>query len=148
MAVGGALAGYNGTFQFESGHQYPVELNYSVIRLFLASFGALMVPLAFLTMHELGFQRRTCLLAATMVLCGTSESGSYCALRVYTFHILDNALLSISRYILLDSMLLFFTALTVYCMAVFRNMDRMAPFSVGWWLWLCATGSAIGCVSR
>lgn len=126
VAFGGALSGYNGTFEFTSGEKYPEELNYTGMRLFLASFGAMMVPMAFMTMIELGFTRRTAALAAVMVLCGRLKwrcalfPEHLCMLRFLK----DNALLSISRYILLDSMLLYFTTQTVYCMTVFHRMDR------------------------
>ena len=101
------------------------------MRIFLSLFGALTVPLAYLTCLELGLRRRVAVLAALMVLC-------------------DNAYLSISRYILLDSMLLFFTVSTVYCMAAFhhaKQRDRGGSFSGEWWFWLCATGWSIGMVS-
>ena len=126
VAFAGALAQYHGDFDFESGKVYPEGLNYSVMRMFLALFGVMLVPLAYLTMFELGFRRRTCLLAAVMIL-------------------FENALCTISRYILLDSMLLYFTAQTLYCLAVFRSHQSVS-FSWGWWFWLCATGVSIGCV--
>jgi dolichyl-phosphate-mannose-protein mannosyltransferase len=72
VGFGGLLAGYNGSFEFESGHKYPPEINYTAMRLFLAAFGALMVPVAFMTMIELGFSRRTASFAAVLVLCGIS----------------------------------------------------------------------------
>jgi dolichyl-phosphate-mannose-protein mannosyltransferase len=58
----------------------------------------------------------------------------------------DLALLTISRFILLDSMLLFFTALSAFCLVTFRNF-RHDPFSDGWWFWMAATGASIGCVT-
>jgi dolichyl-phosphate-mannose--protein O-mannosyl transferase len=59
----------------------------------------------------------------------------------------DLALLTISRFILLDSMLLYFTALSAFCLVTFRNFQKTAPFSDGWWFWLAATGVSIGCVT-
>lgn len=106
VAFGGLMAGYTGDFDFESGKDYPENLRYGVMRMFLASFGSMLVPLAYLTMYELGFRQRTRILAATMILC-------------------ESSLFTISRYILLDSMLLYFTAQTLFCMAVFRNHDRV-----------------------
>ncbi|CAJ0841330.1 938_t:CDS:10 [Entrophospora sp. SA101] len=58
----------------------------------------------------------------------------------------DTAYACISRFILLDSMLLFFTFATTFCLVKFHNM-RQEPFSIDWWLWLFLTGAFIGCVS-
>ncbi|KAI8141008.1 Dolichyl-phosphate-mannose-protein mannosyltransferase-domain-containing protein [Fennellomyces sp. T-0311] len=128
MLVGfsGWLAGYNGSFAFESGHKYPDDLNYSVMRIFNAFWGALLVPLAYLTARQFKMSQRASVLAATMVL-------------------FDTAYLCISRFILLDSMLMFFTCLSLYCMSVFNNC-RNESFSEKWWLWLSLTGFSLGCV--
>jgi dolichyl-phosphate-mannose-protein mannosyltransferase len=58
----------------------------------------------------------------------------------------DNALCTISRFILLDSQLLFFTALSVYSLVVFRNYQLLAPLSPDWFLWLGLTGLSLGLV--
>lgn len=73
------------------------------MRLFNATFGVVMIPMAFWTARELGLSRAGATLAATMVL-------------------LDNAYLTISRYILLDSMLLSSTIFVVMAMVKFRNL--------------------------
>ncbi|KAI9099505.1 Dolichyl-phosphate-mannose-protein mannosyltransferase-domain-containing protein [Phlyctochytrium arcticum] len=125
--MAGLVAGFNGTFEFESGHKYPEDLNYSVMRVVNALFGAGMVPIAYLTAVQLHFSKAACALMAIMVLC-------------------DTAFMVISRFILLDSMLLFFTTLSVFCMCVFRNQQRFAPFSFDWWFWLFATGVSLGTV--
>jgi len=62
------LAGYNGSFTFESGAQYPVDLNYTTMRVFCAIFGALMVPIAYFTATQLRFSRMASIFMATMVL--------------------------------------------------------------------------------
>ncbi|KNC98481.1 uncharacterized protein SPPG_06181 [Spizellomyces punctatus DAOM BR117] len=126
--LAGFIAGFNGTFEFESGHQYPQELNYTVMRIVNALFGAAMIPLAYFTAIQLHFSKPASFLMAIMVLC-------------------DIALMTISRFILLDSMLLFFTTLSVFCLTVFRNLQRTAPFSKEWWTWLFATGVSIGAVA-
>ncbi|RKP22494.1 dolichyl-phosphate-mannose-protein mannosyltransferase, partial [Syncephalis pseudoplumigaleata] len=105
VGLAGLLAGYDGSFDFNSGATYPDTVNYPAMRFFLALFGALLVPLAYGTAIELGFSRRGAFLAGLLVLC-------------------ENALLVISRFILLDSMLLFFTALSVYSLAGFHSERR------------------------
>lgn len=61
--------------------------------------------------------------------------------------VLENSYATISRFILLDSMLLFFTATTMFCLAKFHQ-HRREEFEPMWWIWLCATGASIGCVCR
>eukprot|EP00842_Homolaphlyctis_polyrhiza_P001838 jgi/Hompol1/2655/HPOL_002999-RA len=124
----GLLAGFNGTFEFESGARYPSELSYGVMRFFNALFGAFIAPLAYYTGIHLHMSQAGAILLATLV-------------------IVDNAICTISRFILLDSMLLFFTALSVYSLTVFRNYQKTDPFSFEWYLWLFMTGISLGLVS-
>ncbi|CAB4403826.1 unnamed protein product [Rhizophagus irregularis] len=127
VALAGLLAGYDGSFSFEPATKYPENVNYTVMRLFLASFGAGMVPLAYYTTSELRFSSQAVILVTLMVL-------------------LDTAYICISRFILLDSLLLFFTYTTVFCLVKFHN-QIYKPFSTNWWIWLFMTGISIGCVS-
>jgi len=126
VGLSGYLAGYNGSFEFKSGETYPEELNYKFMRQFNAMFGALCIPLAYYTAKELHFRRPTVWLVTLAVL-------------------FENSYTTISRFILLDSMLLFFTFTTVLCWARFHNMQTK-PFSPEWGLWLGLTGISIGCV--
>ncbi|KAF8902825.1 dolichyl-phosphate-mannose-protein mannosyltransferase [Gymnopilus junonius] len=129
MLVGltGLLAGYDGSFEFKSGEAYPESVPYVAMRVMLALFGVGMVPLGWYTSVELGMSRWACHLTALMVL-------------------LDVGWLCISRFILLDSMLLFFTFLTVFCLTKFHNQQYQS-FSVDWWTWLFLTGTSIGAVT-
>lgn len=126
VGLSGYLAGYNGSFEFKSGETYPPELNYTFMRVFNAAFGALCVPLAYWTAKELRFKRPTVWLVTLAVLC-------------------ENSYTTISRFILLDSMLLFFTFTTVLCWAKFHQQQH-DPFSPMWGLWLMLSGVSIGCV--
>ncbi|KAF8227100.1 glycosyltransferase family 39 protein [Tricholoma matsutake] len=127
VGLAGALAGYDGSFDFKSGAEYPENVPYVAMRVMLATFGVGMVPLGWYTAVELGMSRWCCHLVALMVL-------------------FDVGWLCISRFILLDSMLLFFTFLTVFCLTKFHNQQYQS-FSIDWWLWLLMTGFSIGCVT-
>ncbi|KAJ7086024.1 glycosyltransferase family 39 protein [Mycena belliarum] len=129
MLVGlvGLLAGYDGNFEFKSGAEYPDTVPYVAMRVMLATFGVVMVPLGWYTAVELGMSQWACHLVALMVL-------------------LDVGWLTISRFILLDAMLLCFTFLTVFCMSKFHNQQYQS-FSVDWWIWLTMTGISIGLVT-
>ncbi|KAK6412662.1 Dolichyl-phosphate-mannose--protein mannosyltransferase 2, partial [Oleoguttula sp. CCFEE 5521] len=116
VGLSGYMAGYNGSFEFKSGETYPEELNYTFMRLFNSAFGALCVPLAYWTAKELHFKKPTVWLVTAMVL-------------------FENSYTTISRFILLDSMLLFFTFTTVFCWSKFHN-QRHDPFSPEWGIWL------------
>ncbi|MCJ1249991.1 Protein O-mannosyltransferase 2 [Trapelia coarctata] len=126
VGLSGYLARYNGSFEFKSGDTYPAEVNYTFMRVFNATFGALCVPLAYYTARELNFRRPAVWLVTMMVL-------------------FENSYATISRFILLDSMLLFFTFTTVLCWARFHSL-RKESFSPEWFLWLFLSGTSIGCV--
>ncbi|KAF9045749.1 glycosyltransferase family 39 protein [Hymenopellis radicata] len=127
VGLAGLLAGYDGSFEFKSGVQYPDTVPYVAMRVIMATFGVAMVPLGWYTAVELGMSQWACHLVALMVL-------------------LDVGWLCISRFILLDSMLLFFTFLTVFCLTKFHN-QQYQPFSIDWWIWLTMTGISIGWVT-
>ncbi|EXJ76603.1 dolichyl-phosphate-mannose-protein mannosyltransferase [Cladophialophora psammophila CBS 110553] len=126
VGLSGYLAGYNGSFEFKSGETYPEEVNYTFMRIFNAMFGVVTVPLAYYTARELNFKRTAVWLVTLMVLC-------------------ENSYATISRFILLDSMLLCFTFTTVLCWARFHRLQHKS-FSVEWFIWLFLTGLSIGCV--
>ncbi|KAH6887353.1 glycosyltransferase family 39 protein [Coprinopsis sp. MPI-PUGE-AT-0042] len=127
VGLAGLLSGYNGGFEFKSGETYPDTVPYVAMRVMLATFGVLMVPLAWYTSLELGMSLWASHLTTLMVL-------------------LDVGWLVISRFILLDSMLLFFTFLVVFCLSRFHN-EQYDPFSIDWWAWLLFTGISIGLVT-
>ncbi|KAJ5136979.1 hypothetical protein N7448_005533 [Penicillium atrosanguineum] len=126
VGLSGYLAGYNGSFEFKSGEKYPEDVNYTFMRAFNALFGVVCVPLAYYTARDLNFRRATVWLISLMVL-------------------FENSYATISRFILLDSMLLCFTFTTTLCWARFHRLQN-ASFSLEWYAWLCLTGLSIGCV--
>ncbi|CCC07367.1 hypothetical protein SMACR_02375 [Sordaria macrospora] len=126
VGLSGLLAGYNGSFEFKSGETYPEEINYTFMRQFNAFWGAVCVPMAYYTAKELRFKLPAVWLVTLMVLC-------------------ENSYTTISRFILLDSMLLFGTVATTLCWAKFHNLRRKS-FSPEWFSWLFLTGLSIGFV--
>ncbi|GAA5981932.1 hypothetical protein JCM5350_006569 [Sporobolomyces pararoseus] len=127
VGLSGAIAGFDGSFDFPSGAVYPEHVPFRAMRIMLALPGIAMVPLAWGTAVELRMSKWGRHIVTLMVLC-------------------DVAWLVISRFILLDSMLLFFTFTTVYFLACFNNQQRR-PFEEEWWIFLTLTGISIGCVA-
>jgi dolichyl-phosphate-mannose-protein mannosyltransferase len=121
VALAGALAGYTGHFEFKSGSEYGDDVPFVAMRVMLALFGVGMVPLAWYTAVELGLTWRACHIVTLMVLLGAC----ICMLIRNVLYLaeIDVAWLCISRFILLDAMLLFFTFSTVFCMTKFHNQQ-------------------------
>ncbi|KAH9817102.1 family 39 glycosyltransferase [Melampsora americana] len=127
VGLAGFLTGFDGTFDFPSGQLYPDHVPFRTMRILLALPGVALVPIAWATALELGFTTYTRHIVTLMVLADLSWT-------------------VISRFILLDSMLLFFTFTTVYCLVCFENQRRY-PFDFEWWFWLSMTGLSVGCVT-
>ncbi|KAM0787088.1 hypothetical protein ACM66B_006346 [Microbotryomycetes sp. NB124-2] len=125
VGLAGALSGFNGSFDYPSGAVYPDFVPYRAMRILLALPGVALVPLAWGTAIELRFSRWSTHIVTMMALT-------------------DIAWLVISRFVLLDSLLLFFTFTTVYFLACFNNQQRR-PFQEDWWIFLTLTGISIGC---
>lgn len=100
---------------------------YVAMRMVPATLGVATVPLAYLTLRALDCRATTALLASLFI----------------TF---ENGLVTQSRHILLDSPLIFFTALTVFLWTGFTNEDKHQPFTTNWWTWLALSGLSLGAV--
>jgi dolichyl-phosphate-mannose-protein mannosyltransferase len=126
IAWAGWMAGFDGAFNFGE-RSIPPGVPYHQMRCVPAVFGALTVPVAYLTARVMGYSRWAAVLAAWMVA-------------------LDNALVSTSRLILLDPILLFFVATTVWCQVNFsaQQSKNCRHFSLAWWLWLLGMGMSLG----
>ncbi|EPQ25682.1 uncharacterized protein PFL1_06754 [Pseudozyma flocculosa PF-1] len=127
------LGGFNGRFDFKDiGKEYLVgpdtPVPYVAMRAINALLGVATVPIAYLTLRGLSLRASTAMLGAILIL-------------------FDNALTIQSRLILLDSVLVFFTALTVLFWVTFCNEEKRAPFSRRWWAWLSLTGLSLGAVA-
>lgn len=130
IGLSGYLAGYNGSWDFPSGEKYPDYLDYTKMRVFQAIFSSLCVPLAYYTAKEIGFSIASVWLFTLMVT-------------------LELSYVTLGKFILLDSMLLFFTVATVFCFVRFHTFNsdpaHSNTFTRKWWKWLLLTGFSIGC---
>ncbi|EGG01080.1 family 39 glycosyltransferase [Melampsora larici-populina 98AG31] len=125
------INGYKGNFNFRDiGSDYLTgNVPYVQMRLLPASLGALIVPISYLTMRMLTLKPMSCLLGSLMI-------------------IFENGLIVQSRFILLDSPLLFFTTLTIFFHTGFCYEDsKRGGFTKRWWIWLLLTGLSLGAVA-
>ena len=106
---------------------YEATVPYVAMRLVPALLGVMTVPLSYLTLRALDCKATTALLASILI----------------TF---ENGLVTQSRFILLDSPLIFFTALTTFLWVGFCNEDKYEPFTETWWAWLVLSGFSLGAV--
>lgn len=105
------------------------------MRLLPATLGLALVPLTYLTLRALQTRAATALLGSLFIL-------------------FENGLITQSRFILLDSPLIFFTALSIFFWVGFSNENdvprdrhgKVGPFSRRWYAWLVLTGLALGAV--
>ena len=100
---------------------------YVAMRMIPAILGIATIPLSYITLRGLDCRATTALLASLLI----------------TF---ENGMITQSRHILLDSPLIFFTALTVFTWTGFCNEDKHEPFTERWWVWLTLTGLSLGAV--
>ncbi|AGO12747.1 AaceriADR279Cp [[Ashbya] aceris (nom. inval.)] len=117
------VAGFAGDFGFEDiGIAYPETVPYQVMRFLPAAMGVLTVLLMFLTLRASGVRR-------------------YVAFAMCVAFTVENSFVTISRYILLDSPLLFFIAAAVYS---FKRLELYPTGTLQYYKCLAATGMALG----
>ncbi|XP_050453937.1 protein O-mannosyltransferase 1 [Cataglyphis hispanica] len=111
------LAGFDGQFKFDRiGSPYGDTVPLYALRLVPAICGSLLIPTGYHLILELGLKQWTATIGGILLL-------------------LDNALLTQSRFILMESILMQFSLLGLLCIVKFRKiMDR--PTSTSWWIWL------------
>uniref|UniRef100_UPI00358ED439 protein O-mannosyl-transferase 2 n=1 Tax=Myxine glutinosa TaxID=7769 RepID=UPI00358ED439 len=123
IGLAGYVSGYDGSFPFNKPGEKFGNVQYLGMRAMCASLGTLTVFLGYLTVLELTNSLPAALLVAALL-------------------IFDTGLLTLSQYILLDPILLFFIMTAMYSMARFQQCHN-SPFSRRWWLWLASTGVTI-----
>ncbi|XP_029392297.1 protein O-mannosyl-transferase 1 isoform X2 [Mus pahari] len=127
LALGGWLGGFDGNFLWNRiGAEYSSNVPVWSLRLLPALAGALSVPMAYQIVLELHFSHGAAMGAALLML-------------------IENALITQSRLMLLESILIFFNLLAVLSYLKFFNSQTHSPFSVHWWLWLLLTGVSCSC---
>ncbi|XP_023228671.1 protein O-mannosyltransferase 1-like [Centruroides sculpturatus] len=127
VALAGFVAGYEGNNQFDRiGGSYGPDVPVWALRTVPAAFGTLLVPMVYYLCVELGLSNKTAVLAALIF-------------------IFENAILTQSRFILMESILMFFSALGIFCLLKFRKETK--PFTVGWWTWLLLMVVSLTCAT-
>lgn len=127
LALGGYLGGFDGNFLWNRiGAEYSSNVPVWSLRLLPALAGALSVPMAYQILWELRFSHCAAMGAALLML-------------------IENALITQSRLMLLESVLIFFNLLAVLSYLKFSNSQKHRPFSLSWWFWLTLTGVACSC---
>ncbi|KAL3234504.1 Dolichyl-phosphate-mannose--protein mannosyltransferase 2 [Nakaseomyces bracarensis] len=125
VGLSGYLAGYNGSWDFPSGQDYPDYIDYTKMRLFQGIVSAMCVPMSYFAAKAIGFALPTVWLVTVLVLFESS----------YT---------TLGKFILLDSLLLFFTVATFMSFQFFHRAHKR-PFTAEWWTWIALTGVSMGC---
>lgn len=128
VGLSGWLAGFDGVFKFDSGMSFPKGSHFTYMRVFNSAFGILCTPLAYYSAVELNFS-----------MWSSWTVGLSVALEMLS--------LILSRFILLDSMLMFFTAATFFCLTKVHTLSfSQQLISFRGALWTALLGLSIGCV--
>lgn len=125
IALSGYLTGYNGSFPFDKPGDKYEDVQYYGMRMFCAFLGSCIAPLAFMTVWELTFSLSASCIASIFIIC-------------------DVGVLTLTQYILLDPILLFFIMSSTFGIVKFYNCYEIS-FSPLWWFWLCFTGCMLAC---
>lgn len=123
IGLAGYMTGYDGTFPFiKPGDKYEHH-NYWGMRGFCAVLGSFLPIFAYLIVLDLSRSPTAAFITAILL-------------------IFDTGCITISQYILLDPILMFFIMAAVLSMVKF-NLQRYRPFTASWWLWLTLTGFSL-----
>lgn len=127
LALGAYLGGFDGNFAWNRiGAEYPSSVCVWSLRVLPALCGSLCVPLVYLLTLELRFSHLSALGGALLLL-------------------LENSLIVQSRFMLLESVLIFFVLLAFFSYLRFRNAPVGSRSRYGWLLLSGAScGAAVG----
>ncbi|EPX74722.1 O-mannosyltransferase Ogm1 [Schizosaccharomyces octosporus yFS286] len=115
------LAGVSST-----GQEFPSIETARRLRLIVAGFGSLLIPLMY----------------GNVYFSSNSKSAAFLA---SVFAMFDNGLITMSRYVMIEIPTLFFMGLTSFCWMYYENQQKN-PFSLKWHLSLLSTGISLGLV--
>eukprot|EP00048_Salpingoeca_helianthica_P005115 m.84536 g.84536 ORF g.84536 m.84536 type:complete len:723 (+) comp13478_c0_seq3:214-2382(+) len=128
LGAAGWVSGYDGAFDFKQPGQAYGDTRYVGMRALCGILGGLCVPLVFLTVATVA-PLPAATIAASIVL-------------------FDASCITLSRFILLDPILLFFICLSLFLLThTITPATRANPFSLSWWLVFAATGAALACAA-
>ncbi|XP_014238625.1 protein O-mannosyltransferase 1 [Trichogramma pretiosum] len=120
IAAAAYLAGFDGQFKFDRiGSPYDDSVPIYALRFIPALCGSLIIPTAYHLALEVGLSQAAAAASALLLL-------------------FDNALLTQSRFVLMESILIQFALFGLLCVLRFRKVMK-EPGSLAWWFWL-ATG--------
>lgn len=125
IGLSGKMTGYNGTFAFNKPGDKYEDHKYVGMRVFCTVLGTCIIPFCFMIIWEMTKSLPAAVLASAFV----------------TF---DVGMLTLSQYILLDPILMFFIIGSVMGMVKFQCQSEK-PFTVQWWFWLSWTGVFLSC---
>ncbi|KAJ8415464.1 hypothetical protein AAFF_G00424440 [Aldrovandia affinis] len=125
LALGAYLGGFDGNFVWNRiGAEYSCNVPVWSLRVIPALAGAFCVPLGYLLMVELGYSHFTALGASLLLL-------------------MENSLIAQSRFMLLESLLIFFLLLAILSYLKFYNAQSLS--SPRKWAWLMLSGTCCAC---
>ncbi|KAB0798575.1 hypothetical protein PPYR_09568 [Photinus pyralis] len=120
------LMGFDGTYKFDRiGSPYNESVPLFALRFIPALCGSLFIPVTYHLMLEIGLTQWTSVLAALLLL-------------------FDNAVLTQSRFILMESMLLLFSTFGLLSILKFRKY-YCEQFCIFWWFWLIIGSFSLTC---
>ncbi|KAF7684691.1 Dolichyl-phosphate-mannose--protein mannosyltransferase 2 [Astathelohania contejeani] len=127
-ALSGWLFDQDLAFKFESASTYPENMDYVGMRRFHAFIASFVTVFAYLILQELEYSMKMCVFTCLLL-------------------IFENGMVSISRLILLDSHLLFFTSLVTYLMVKSYKRNNYYQSNIkNQILNLLLLGISLGCV--
>ncbi|KAJ8925580.1 hypothetical protein NQ315_009420 [Exocentrus adspersus] len=125
IGLAGYMTGYDGKFAFDKPGDKYENTSYVGMRVFCATLGAMIVPMSFITVEALTRSETAALFASLLIL-------------------FDVGLITLTQYILLDPILLFFMMGAIMG-AVKVSSKSNQEFSFSWWMWLSFTGTMLAC---